>query len=78
MALRDLNVHVQEALAELSPRLRVVIVLRYLEGLSYADIAEILHCSLGTVKSRLNRAHTAMRSELSERYDSGSAGAKPA
>ena len=43
-------------------------MLRYLEGLAYADIAEILDCSLGTVKSRLNRAHTAMRRELSERY----------
>jgi RNA polymerase sigma-70 factor (ECF subfamily) len=78
LALTDLNAHVQEALRSLSPRLRIVIVLRYLEGLSYADIAEILHCSLGTVKSRLNRAHTAMRRALSERYDPGASGIKRA
>ena len=66
---RDLEGHVQEALLALSDRLRIVIVLRYLEGLAYADIAEILDCSLGTVKSRLNRAHTAMRRELAARYE---------
>jgi len=68
-AQRDLEGHVRTALTRLSDRLRIVIVLRYLEGLSYADIAEILDCSLGTVKSRLNRAHTAMRRELSARYE---------
>jgi len=78
LALRDLSGHVQAALVALSPRLRVVIILRYLEGLSYADIAEILDCSLGTVKSRLNRAHTAMRRSLSERYGPDSAGEKRA
>jgi len=68
-AIRDLEDHVQEALRTLSDRLRIVIVLRYLEGLPYADIAEILGCSLGTVKSRLNRAHAAMRRELANRYE---------
>lgn len=68
-AQADLQGHVQEALQALSDRLRIVIVLRYLEGLSYADIAEILGVSLGTVKSRLNRAHTAMRRELAGRYE---------
>lgn len=68
-AQRDLEGHVQEALHALSDKLRIVIVLRYLEDLAYADIAEILGCSLGTVKSRLNRAHTAMRRELAARYE---------
>lgn len=72
---RDLEIHVREALRRLSGRLRIVIILRYLEGLSYADIAEILECSIGTVKSRLNRAHIAMRRELSARYDPGAFGA---
>jgi RNA polymerase sigma-70 factor (ECF subfamily) len=71
VAGRDLERHVREALRHLSPRLRIVIVLRYLEGLAYGDIAEILECSIGTVKSRLNRAHAAMRRELSRRYGSG-------
>ncbi|MHC4955214.1 MAG: sigma-70 family RNA polymerase sigma factor, partial [Planctomycetota bacterium] len=72
-AQRDLERHVRSALLALSDRLRIVIVLRYLEGLAYADIAEILGCSLGTVKSRLNRAHSAMRRELADRYAPGGA-----
>ena len=70
-AHRDLEVHVREALMTLSDRLRIVVILRYLEGQSYADIAEILECSIGTIKSRLNRAHTAMRRQLADRYDPG-------
>ncbi|MHC4668771.1 MAG: sigma-70 family RNA polymerase sigma factor [Planctomycetota bacterium] len=77
-AQRDLERHVQDALRVLSSRLRIVVVLRYLEGLSYADIAEILDCSIGTVKSRLNRAHTALRRELAVRYDPRPSGAMPA
>jgi RNA polymerase sigma-70 factor (ECF subfamily) len=68
LAGRDLQTHVRTALHTLSARLRIVIVLRYLEGLAYTDIAEILECTVGTVKSRLNRAHAAMRRELARRY----------
>jgi RNA polymerase sigma-70 factor (ECF subfamily) len=81
LAGRDLERHVRVALRRLSPRLRIVIVLRYLEGLAYGDIAEILETSVGTVKSRLNRAHAAMRRELSRRYgpaDASGSGAMPA
>lgn len=80
-ALRDLEGHVRAALHTLSERLRIVVVLRYLEGLSYADIADILDCSIGTVKSRLFRAHAALRKRLAERYESGvvgGMGARPA
>jgi RNA polymerase sigma-70 factor (ECF subfamily) len=69
LSRRDLQRDVEAALAALSERLRVVVVLRYLEGLAYADIAEILGCSVGTVKSRLNRAHSALRRDLALRYD---------
>jgi RNA polymerase sigma-70 factor (ECF subfamily) len=55
---------VQRALSRLSPKLRAIAVLRYLEGLSYEELAEVLHCSIGTVKSRLNRAHAALAREL--------------
>jgi RNA polymerase sigma-70 factor (ECF subfamily) len=78
VARGDLERHVQLALMTLSDRLRIVIVLRYLEGLSYQDIADILGCSIGTVKSRLNRAHTAMKRELGARYDPGATEARGA
>jgi RNA polymerase sigma-70 factor (ECF subfamily) len=55
---------VQDALMRLSPKLRAIAVLRYVEGLSYDELAESLGCSMGTVKSRLNRAHTALARDL--------------
>ncbi len=75
---KDLAAHVQEALGALSPRLRLVVVLRYLEGLAYGDIADILQFSLGSGKSLLNRAHAAMRRELEGRYGPDVLGALPA
>ncbi len=55
---------VHRALRRLSPKLRAILVLRYLEGLSYEDLASVLACSLGTVKSRLSRAHAAFREAI--------------
>lgn len=55
---------VQAALLKLSPKLRAVAVLRYVEGLSYEELAEALDCSMGTIKSRLNRAHAALARAL--------------
>jgi RNA polymerase sigma-70 factor (ECF subfamily) len=59
-AAGELGDHVQRAIARLSPKLRAILVLRYLEGLSYDDLAHALDVSLGTVKSRLARAHIAI------------------
>ena len=47
---------VREALDQLPPHHRSVLVLRYLESMSYEEIAETLSCSLGTVKSRVHYA----------------------
>jgi RNA polymerase sigma-70 factor, ECF subfamily len=47
---------VHRAVMELSPKLRSVVALRYLDELSYEEIAGVLECSAGTVASRLNRA----------------------
>ena len=54
---RRQSAKVQASIDRLSPKLRATVTLRYLEGLSYGDIAEVMECSIGTVKSRLNRAH---------------------
>jgi len=61
----ELGAHVHAALQRMSPKLRAVLVLRYLEGLSYEELADALQIQLGTVKSRLARAHVAPESLLS-------------
>lgn len=48
---------VRAAIDRLPPDLRIVVVLRYTEGLSYDEIADVLGCAVGTIASRLNRAH---------------------
>ena len=57
---------IQAALGGLSVKLRVVTVLRYLEGLSYEEIAEALDLSVGTVKSRLFLAHAMLKEALND------------
>jgi RNA polymerase sigma-70 factor (ECF subfamily) len=55
---------VHQALALLSEDHRSILVLRELEDLSYEDIAEVLSISIGTVRSRLNRARSALKLQL--------------
>jgi RNA polymerase sigma-70 factor, ECF subfamily len=55
---------VQRAVMELSPKLRAVVALKYLDELSYEEIASVLECSPGTVASRLNRALGQLESRL--------------
>ena len=52
---------VQLALKKLQGKLRAAIVLREMEGLSYEEIAEVLHISLGSVRSRISRAREELR-----------------
>ena len=61
----EMGGRVRSVVDRLSPDLRIVIVLRYTEGLSYEEIAEVLGCSTGTVASRLNRAHKKLERRLS-------------
>ncbi len=68
---RMVNVELQEilnrAIGQLSEKLRSIIILKEIEGFSYDEIAEILGCSRGTVKSRLFRARERLK-ELLQPY----------
>jgi RNA polymerase sigma-70 factor (ECF subfamily) len=55
---------VHGAIAQLPAHFRLVVLLRYFEELSYEDIAAALNCSVGTVASRLNRAHRLLAKRL--------------
>jgi RNA polymerase sigma-70 factor (ECF subfamily) len=65
----ELEGEVQAAIGRLSPKMRAITVLRYVENQSYEEIAETLQISIGTVKSRLSRAHDALDRELTPVLD---------
>jgi RNA polymerase sigma-70 factor (ECF subfamily) len=56
---------VRAAIGELKPKFRLPILLKYIEGLSYEEIATVMGCSKGTVASRLNRGHSQLAKRLS-------------
>jgi RNA polymerase sigma-70 factor (ECF subfamily) len=60
----DLRRSLERAIARLRPEYRQLVVLRYLEDLSYEDIVDVTGLPLGTVKSFLHRARAAMASTL--------------
>lgn len=62
----ELQRQVHRAITQLSPKLRSVVVLYELQGLSYEEIADILGCPLGTVKSRLFNARMELRQRLQD------------
>lgn len=55
---------IRKAIRELNEDYRSVIVLRDIQGFSYEEISGILSCSLGTVKSRINRGRAMLRDKL--------------
>lgn len=61
----EMSEQVQSVVGSLAPAQRMVIVLRYTQGLSYDEIAAILGCSSGTIGSRLNRVHKVIARRLS-------------
>jgi RNA polymerase sigma-70 factor, ECF subfamily len=66
---KELEEEIQRAICRLSDKLRSIIVLRYNQNLSYEEVAETLQISLGTVKSRISRAHAALDRELTPLLD---------
>jgi RNA polymerase sigma-70 factor (ECF subfamily) len=63
---RDFREDLEAALARLRPEFRRLVVMRYLEDLSYEDIAEVVGLPLGTVKSHLHRARAALARLLAD------------
>jgi RNA polymerase sigma-70 factor, ECF subfamily len=61
----EMSTYVRSVVDSLPDNQRMVVVLRYTQGLSYEEIAGILGCSAGTIASRLNRAHKVLERRLS-------------
>jgi len=61
---REVSRAVQAAIASLPPKLRMPLLLRYADELSYEEIAQVMACSAGTVASRLNRGHKLLAEKL--------------
>lgn len=63
-ARRERDRIIQQAVMQLPFHMREVVVLKYVEGLSYDDMSKVLGCAPGTVASRLNRALAALEEQL--------------
>ena len=79
LAAHEIQTAVHNALHQLPEVFRSAVVLRDLEGLSYEEVAEVLECSVGTVKSRILRGRRALKELLEplivERHESGATSA---
>jgi RNA polymerase sigma-70 factor (sigma-E family) len=62
----DASTDLLRALGELAPRQRVALVLRYFEDLSEAQVATVMGCSVGTVKSTTSRALDRLREAMEQ------------
>jgi RNA polymerase sigma-70 factor, ECF subfamily len=64
LASKEIAAAVNAAIEALSEDLRQAITLREIEGLSYEEIAEVMNCPIGTVRSRIFRAREAIATRL--------------
>jgi RNA polymerase sigma-70 factor (ECF subfamily) len=64
LASKEIAATVQKAMEDLPEDLRTAIELREIEGLSYEEIANIMNCPIGTVRSRIFRAREAIAAQL--------------
>ncbi len=55
---------IHRCLKELLPEYKEVLMLRFLEQMSYKQISQVINCSLGTVKSRIHYAKLALKIEM--------------
>ncbi len=62
--VRELQEKVNDAMQKLSTKHRTVVTLFEIDGLSHQDIAEVMNCSVGTVRSRLHYAKQLLQAEL--------------
>ncbi len=62
--VRELQEKLNDAMQKLSIKHRTVVTLFEVDGLSHQEIAEIMHCSVGTVRSRLHYAKQLLQAEL--------------
>jgi RNA polymerase sigma-70 factor, ECF subfamily len=61
---RQVQNHIHRALLSLKPKLRMIVILKDVDGLDYQEIAERMKCSKGTVASRLSRARQLLARKL--------------
>ncbi|MEN6459785.1 MAG: sigma-70 family RNA polymerase sigma factor [Syntrophomonas sp.] len=61
---KEFSQYIQSQLDKLKPDYKAILVLRDIMDLSYAEIADVLKCSVGTVKSRLSRARMVFRDKF--------------
>ncbi len=61
---KQLAYSVRTAICSLPPKFRMAILLRYFDDLSYEQMSQALHCSVGTVASRLSRGHKMLAEQL--------------
>lgn len=72
LAAREIAAAVNAALEQLPNELRQAITLREVEGLSYEEIAEMMNCPIGTVRSRIFRAREAVSARIKPMLDNQS------
>jgi RNA polymerase sigma-70 factor (ECF subfamily) len=69
LASKEIAAAVNSAIEALSEELRQAITLREIEGLSYEEIADVMNCPIGTVRSRIFRAREAIAARLKPLLD---------
>ena len=65
----ELKAVVEQAIGNLPDDLKTAVTLREFDGLSYEDIADIMDCPVGTVRSRIFRAREAIDVQVKEQLD---------